>query len=218
MAATTDEERDHTSAGPRRSGASVRVRITAAVALLTTLALAGAGTIVYLIEKGRVDQANQDTIQQEFDEFAVLQENGLDAETQQPFADVEALISAYMRRNVPSEFELLVGWWDGQPRIQLPAWDEVTRNPEFVAAVGPLIDSNGSTTLDSDFGMASKRARASSSLINWQIGRIPATCLRRRLPSLRRPTRRLCDRQPAASEPARPDPQTDVRRPAFGPG
>ena len=28
----------------------------------------------------------------------------------------------------------------------------MTRNPEFVAAVGPLVDTNGSTTLDSEFG------------------------------------------------------------------
>jgi signal transduction histidine kinase len=130
----------------------VRLRITAAVALLTTLTLAGAGAIVYLIEKGRVDDANQATVEQEFAEFAVLQENGLDADTQQPFASVEALIRAYMSRNVPSENELLVGWWAGQPQIQLPAWDEVTNNPDFVAAVGPLVDSNGSTALDTEFG------------------------------------------------------------------
>jgi len=140
------------NAGPGRSGASVRLRITAAVALLTTLALAGAGAIVYLIEKGRVDDANQATVEQEFAEFAVLQENGLDADTQQPFASVEALIRAYMSRNVPSENELLVGWWAGQPQIQLPAWDRVTNNPDFVAAVGPLMDSNGSTALDTEFG------------------------------------------------------------------
>ncbi|WP_292677941.1 HAMP domain-containing sensor histidine kinase [Nocardioides sp.] len=126
--------------------------MTAAVALLTMLALAGAGAIVYLIEKGRVDDANQATIEQEFAEFATLQDNGLDAETQQPFASVEALITAYMRRNVPSENELLVGWWLDQPQVQLPAWDQVTKNPDFVSAVRPLVANNGSTTLDSEFG------------------------------------------------------------------
>ena len=70
-----------TTTDSRRSGASVRLRITAAVALLTTLALTGAGAIVYLIEKGKVDDQNQATIEQEFEEFSKLQANGVDAET-----------------------------------------------------------------------------------------------------------------------------------------
>jgi two-component system OmpR family sensor kinase len=141
-----------TTTESRRSGASVRLRITAAVALLTTLALAGAGAIVYLIEKGKVDDANQAVIQQEFEEFAKLQANGVDAETGEPFADIEALITTYMRRNVPAEEELLVGWWDDGPRVQLPTWDVVTRSDDFEAAVAPLVDTNGSTSIDSEFG------------------------------------------------------------------
>ena len=136
----------------RRSGASVRLRITAAVALLTTLALAGAGAIVYLIEKGKVDDQNEATIAQEFAEFSKLQENGVDAETKQPFKDIETLISTYMRRNVPADNELLVGWWADGPRLQLPTWDVVTKSDSFKAAVTPLVATNGSTSIDSDFG------------------------------------------------------------------
>jgi len=136
----------------RRSGASVRLRITAAVALLTTLALAGAGAIVYLIEKGKVDDQNEATIAQEFAEFSKLQENGVDAETKQPFKDIETLISTYMRRNVPADNELLVGWWADGPRLQLPTWDVVTKSDSFKAAVAPLVPTNGSTSIDSDFG------------------------------------------------------------------
>ena len=128
------------------------MRITAAVALLTTLALAGAGAIVYLIERGKVDDANQAVIQQEFEEFAELQANGVDADTGEPFGDIEALITTYMRRNVPAEEELLVGWWDDGPRVQLPTWDVVTRSDEFKAAVAPLVDTNGSTSIDTEFG------------------------------------------------------------------
>jgi two-component system OmpR family sensor kinase len=149
---TIERLRQRRGAGPRRSGASVRLRITAAVALLTTLALAGAGAIVYLIEKGRVDDQNQATIQQEFDEFSRLQDNGVDADTGQPFADIGTLIDTYMRRNVPSENELLVGWWDGGPRKQIPTWDAVTRSDSFKSAVAPLVDTNGSTSIDSAFG------------------------------------------------------------------
>ena len=149
---TTDRLRLTGGAGPRRSGASVRLRITAAVALLTTLALAGAGAIVYLIEKGRVDDQNQATIEQEFEEFSRLQANGVDAETGEPFADIATLIDTYMRRNVPAENELLVGWWDDGPRKQIPTWDAVTRSDSFKAAVAPLVDTNGSTSIDSEFG------------------------------------------------------------------
>ncbi len=145
-AAVTTTER------PRRPGASVRLRITAAVALLTTLALTGAGAIVYLIEKGRVDDTNQEMVQQELDEFAKLQVNGVDAETGQPFADVDALISTYLRRNVPSQNELLVGWWEDKPQVQSPAWDAVTKDPVFVDTVGPLVATNGSSSMDSEFG------------------------------------------------------------------
>lgn len=141
-----------TTTEARRSGASVRLRITATVALLTTLALAGAGAIVYLIEKGKVDDANQATIEQEFAEFSKLHDNGVDAETGQPFASIESLIATYMRRNVPSDNELLVGWWQDGPRIQLPTWDAVSRSDEFKSAVAPLVDTNGSTSIDSDFG------------------------------------------------------------------
>ena len=130
----------------------MRLRITAAVALLTTLALAGAGAIVYLIEKGRVDDANQATIQQEFEEFSRLQANGVDADTRQPFPDIATLIETYMRRNVPSENELLVGWWDDGPRRQIPTWDAVTTSEPFKSAVAPLVDTNGSTSIDSEFG------------------------------------------------------------------
>lgn len=149
---TTERLRRPVGTGPGRSGASVRLRITAAVALLTVLALAGAGAIVYLIEKGRVDDDNQATIQQEFDEFAVLQQNGLDADTQAPFDSVGTLIEAYMSRNVPAEEELLVGWWDDGPRKQIPRWDAVSQSEAFRSAVAPLVDTNGSTSIDSEFG------------------------------------------------------------------
>lgn len=141
-----------TTAESRRSGASVRLRITAAVALLTTLALTGAGAIVYLIERGKVDDQNQVAINQEFRELRKLQSDGVNAETHAPFADVGTLIYTYMQRNIPSDTELLVGWWDGGPRYQLPTWDRVTKNADFQAAVESQIDSNGSTSIDSDFG------------------------------------------------------------------
>ena len=67
-----------------------------------------------------------------------------------------------MRRNVPAEDELLVGWWDGGPRVQLPTWDLVTRSDEFKTAVTPLVETNGSTSIDSEFGSCWSTSRPSS--------------------------------------------------------
>jgi hypothetical protein len=47
--ATTDTRELRTVARPKRSGGSVRTRITLAVGLLVALALTGSGAIVYLI-------------------------------------------------------------------------------------------------------------------------------------------------------------------------
>ena len=57
-----------------------------------------------------------------------------------------------MARNVPADEELLVGWWDGGPQLQSPKWDDVTGNPRFVDAVAGIVDSNGTTQIDSEFG------------------------------------------------------------------
>ena len=75
MTGTTD------GTGPRGPGYSVRVRITAAVAALVTIALAGAGLIVYVIEVNRVEASVQREVEQELDEFAKLEEGGVDPES-----------------------------------------------------------------------------------------------------------------------------------------
>ena len=152
VAATTDRETDSGRARPVRSGASVRLRITAAVALLTIIALAGAGAIVYLIELGRVDDQDSALVDQEFAELSRLQENGVDPDTGQPFTSPRAVVKLFMQRNVPADNELLVGWWNDRPQLQSPEWDGVTKNPRFVEAVAGLLDTNGSTRIDSEFG------------------------------------------------------------------
>ena len=135
-----------------RPGASVRLRITAAVALLTILALAGAGAIVYLIERGRVDDQTAQAVDQEFAELSALQRNGRDPDTGEPFASPQAVIRNFMTRNVPAQTELLVGWWGGEPQLQLPEWNSVTGDPGFVEAAAGIVDDNGTTRIDSEFG------------------------------------------------------------------
>jgi signal transduction histidine kinase len=128
------------------------LRITAAVALLTIVALAGAGAIVYLIELDRVDDQNADLVSQEFAELTKLQKDGIDPDTDAPFASSHDVVRLFMNRSVPADSELLVGWWNDAPQLQSPEWDAVSNDPAFVRAVADLVDSNGSTVIDSDFG------------------------------------------------------------------
>ena len=138
---TTDPTTDRPDARPPRSGVSVRVRITATVALLVTLALAGAGLIVYAIESDRVEEQTLGEIDQELSELERLQENGLNPDTREPFESVEAMLMLFLARNVPNDDELLVGWWRGRPQVSSPA-DDLAESPTFqaaVAAAGPRL-------------------------------------------------------------------------------
>src|SRR5687767_6442369 len=92
----------------RRAGVSVRVRITATVAALVTVALAGAGLIVYVVEVERVEASVQREVEQELDEFARLNADGIDPRTRRPFDSVASLLRTFLRRNVPDSDELLV--------------------------------------------------------------------------------------------------------------
>ena len=94
---------------------SVRTRITVAVALLVGLALAGAGLIVYALESAHIEQAVREQVEQELGEFAAL-ETGDDPLTNEPFTDVRRLINLFLVRNVPDDDELLLGYWNGEPR------------------------------------------------------------------------------------------------------
>lgn len=124
----------------------MRVRITATVALLVTLALAGAGLIVYAIESDRLEEQTLGEIDRELRELRQLQSNGLNPDTQQPFESVEMMLRLFLARNVPNEDELLVGWWRGRPRVSSPAAD-LAESARFAAAVAPLIGTSGSARL-----------------------------------------------------------------------
>lgn len=149
-AMTTTEPEPPDANPPPRRGLSVRARITASVALLVTLALAGAGLIVYVVELGRVEAAMQREVEQELDEFAKLRQEGVDPETGAPF-NVEGLLLTFLRRNVPDDDELLVAWVDGRPRAQFPE-DPLVTSPRFHNAVDDLVLNGGTTYLDTSKG------------------------------------------------------------------
>ena len=116
------------------------------MALLVTLALAGAGLIFYSIESDRVEEQTLGEIDQELTELERLQENGLNPDTREPFQSVEAMLMLFLARNVPNDDELLVGWWRGRPQVSSPA-DDLAESPTFQAAVQPLVRDSGSIRL-----------------------------------------------------------------------
>ena len=88
---------------------SVRIRITAAIALLTAVAMAGAGLLVYLIESARIDARPASEIDQEFAEFRDARQGGNDPRHRQPFPSVSDCSRLFIARNVPDDDEMLVG-------------------------------------------------------------------------------------------------------------
>lgn len=138
----------------RRRGLSsfpVRVRITAVLALLATAALAGAGLIVYVVETGRVEASVEREVEQEFDEFALLREDGIDPATGKPFDNVPSLLRTFLERNVPDDDELLVGWVGDAPRFWFPN-EPLVGDRWFLEAARPLVAEGGTSTVDTADG------------------------------------------------------------------
>ena len=138
MAAATERE---------RSGVSVRVRITAAVALLTALALSGAGLLVYVIEGQRIDNDIAQRVDQQFEEFRKFQTQGVDPATGAPYASVGALLDAFLLQQVPDGDEALVTWYDGRPQ-QRSADGYTGDKATFEEAAATIVDDNGTTRID----------------------------------------------------------------------
>jgi two-component system, OmpR family, sensor kinase len=131
--------------GVARTSVSVRVRITATVALLVLAGLVLAGVVVYTIESRRVDQQITDRIDQEFTEFA---KHAADSTA----TGVEPVLRDYLQSKVPEENELLLTWQSGRPTGQSPKWNEISGSTWIRDVVNPLVDTNGSTEIDSAYG------------------------------------------------------------------
>ncbi|MDQ1103505.1 HAMP domain-containing sensor histidine kinase [Nocardioides zeae] len=144
-----------------RPGLSVRLRITTTVAVLVALALAGAGFSFYVIEDRRIDTVHVQAVEQELDEFRRLATTA--GPYQLPGAEdpltgvapvgVADLLYGFVQRNVPTEEEKLVGWWEDGARIdqaERSSPEDVAGTPAFAAAVRPLVADGGSvrTTID----------------------------------------------------------------------
>ncbi|MBZ5740259.1 sensor histidine kinase [Nocardioides mangrovi] len=128
-----------------RTSPSVRVRITATVALLVLAGLIVAGAVVYTIESRRLDQQVDARAAQEFAELETLQDAG-------GAASPKALVRGFLKTNLPDDDELLIAWYDDHVGAQSPAWNAVSGSTWIADTIRPLLDDNGTTRVDSEFG------------------------------------------------------------------
>ena len=137
----------------RLAGISVRTRLTAAVALLTGLALGATGLLVYTLESARLENDVRAQIDQELAEFDQLR-SGQDPETARATSRPQTLIRLFLRRNVPGSDEVLVGWWDGRPQVSSAGSSHpgLVRDPAFLDLVERRLERGGSEELAMEYG------------------------------------------------------------------
>ena len=142
---TTDRRR-------RFSQISVRTRITVVIALLTAVAMAGAGLLVHALESARIERAVNDQIDQEIAEFRELRTIGIDPTTTEPFDDVGSLLNVFLTRNVPDDDEMLVGYVEGQTpeRTRNRYGQELLDEPAYQRAVEATAENGGTTVISSE--------------------------------------------------------------------
>ena len=145
---TTDSDRSARSF----ARISVRTRITAVIALLSTAAMAGAGILVYTLESARIERQTSAQIDQEIAEFRRLQ-SGVDPKTGEDFTDVGRLLDLFLTRNVPDDDEILLAYTDAaeEPlRTVNRNAESFLTDPDYAAAVNDLFDQGGTRVLETD--------------------------------------------------------------------
>ena len=121
---------------------TVRVRLSAGVALLTLVVLAGVGLVVYAVESRRIDAQVSDRIDQQFEQFATFQRTD-----GAPYATVGALLDAFLDRQVTDEFTTLVAWHDGEPALVSPG-GYVGDKAVFERTARGIVEDNGTARID----------------------------------------------------------------------
>ena len=143
---TTDGDDD----GARRRFArvSVRTRITVVIALLTAVAMTGAGLLVYALESARIERQVNAQISQEIAEFRALR---IDPNTGEEFDDVGRVLNVFLTRNVPDDDEMLVGYVRGETpeRTANRYGQEVLDEPAYQDALADLDGVGGTRVIES---------------------------------------------------------------------
>jgi len=127
---------------------SVRQRLTATIALLTTLALVAVGLTLYVLESRRIDRSIESSLTQEIGEFRTLA-GQTDPETRLPFTSADRLLQVFLERNLPDDNEQLFAFPSaGKPTYQGEPDPALQRSTAFPALVADLAATGGSRTLE----------------------------------------------------------------------
>jgi two-component system OmpR family sensor kinase len=131
---------------PNRRGLSVRTRIVVALAVLVAVALTSAGAIIYVLESARLEAMATAQAEQELAEFSTLQST-------ERFVEIDDVLYTFMNRNVPSDYEMLIGWINGEPRyLSTQQHPELVENSAFLAEIRDLADQGGIAYVASPVG------------------------------------------------------------------
>ena len=126
---------------------SVRQRLTAAVALLASLALLVVGSTLYVLESRRIDDVVEASLTQEIGEFRALQAEN-DPQTRKPFTSADRLLTVFLERNLPDDHEALYGFRaTGGPTYQGEGDKRLLGSPAFRQLVDRLEPTGGTETL-----------------------------------------------------------------------
>ncbi|AWB92753.1 sensor histidine kinase [Aeromicrobium chenweiae] len=135
---------------PTWSRLTVRQRLTATIALLTSVALLAVGGTLYVLEARRIDRSVDSTISQEIGEFRTLRAQD-DPATGKPFTTAERLLEVFLERNLPDPDEQLFAFpADGRPSYQGEYDARLQRSTQFPALVERLSTTGGAETLTID--------------------------------------------------------------------
>lgn len=146
--ATTTDPVSPPRTGPL-SQVSVRTRITVVIALLTAVAMAGAGVLVHTLESARIERAVNEQIDQEISEFRRLT---IDPLTGRAFDDVGRLLNVFLTRNVPDDDEMLIGYVRGETaeRTANRYGQAFLDEPAYQRAVEDRAADGGTEVVDSE--------------------------------------------------------------------
>jgi signal transduction histidine kinase len=127
---------------------SVRQRLTATIAVLTSLAVIAVGLTLYVLESRRIDRAIDASLTQELGEFRTLGAQ-TDPATRAPFSSADRLLEVFLERNLPDDHELLFAFPStGQPTYQGEPDATLQKSAQFPALVADLMPRGGSETLN----------------------------------------------------------------------
>jgi signal transduction histidine kinase len=132
----------------------IRSRVLAwFLVLLMTVTVLGAFVIRAVLLQ-RLDAEIEEQLRQEVAELDTLVARGVDPRTGQPFgADVAAIFTTFLERNVPSEGEVMYTIVDGVPYNRTPGRYDLLADPALVGDLARLSESRRDI-VDTPVGMA----------------------------------------------------------------